>query len=176
MKRLSHNMIYHPVWYCWMTKTKAVKPIFFPRVFFLEKTIVWLALLTFSSLFFVHYPTAKPFSLLILLIKLILKELQIVSQFVEERLIVYFKPPRQYIVIVIISDFHETSSSVTFTLCVNRFLLINTFSFLFLQTSTYQLDVSVFWPVSALYSLESSASRSATFNFVSDFLFFLILF
>ena len=47
-------------------------------------------------------------------------------------------------IIVIISDFHETSSSVTFTLCVNRFLLINTFSFLFLQTSTYQLDVSVF--------------------------------
>ena len=53
---------------------------------------------------------------------------------------------------------------ITLTLCINQFLILDTFSFLFIQTS-FVIN-SMFEPCTAVYLL------LATFHFISEFLFF----
>ena len=94
-----HKMIHYFVWQCWDKKIKRVKSIFFPlEFFFLEETYSLASQLYFTdhlhSLFFVIYSPLLDYLLShpasIFLIKLLLKYLQVVWEFVEERLIAYF--------------------------------------------------------------------------------------
>ena len=60
-----HKMIHHSLWYCWVITTKTVKLFFFPRFFFLEKTISLVAnqLYWSSSLAYIFDLPSKSFSL-----------------------------------------------------------------------------------------------------------------
>ena len=46
-------------------------------------------------------------------------------------------------------EFFRNGGNITFTFCINQFLLLNIF-FIFLQTSTDQVDFSLFWALNLL--------------------------
>ena len=136
------NTIYQSVWYQTTNKrcnSKFVFFFFFKSLFLLEKIVFGLL----SSCSLISYSDE------ILLVKLLLKQLQFVQRF-EKRLMVL-----QYFIIDNIirmsifwwKMFFSSSINITFTWCINQFLFLNTFSFLFFLKDffAYQLNFFLFW-------------------------------